>query len=676
MSQLKLKKLHLSELKQEICADIGIVSTEDQIALQCSNNQLIILDLLNSSTDLTDLPYNLYYVEIPQNYNLGTSSKSDLSRSYNSSSLLEQQQRVLNPKYVGHFSCEPPKVNALQFKQAAWSLCREQSLAVIVTDTGLCQILKKKNVPSRHWSAIFNINDCFLDRLSSSKIIGCSEEILSKLFTECYITSAVWHRTKQILFISFKIGYVAALLFTDAFNASLKEIFITKMELNNICDINLFDHYMLISSRDGILQLFSLNSSENSNPVITPLAFLWTKIDNLTCNKIIIKKFSPSINLVVFNKAAHIFVYALSTEGNIICSNSIYVGGIKITGVQFTSSTEFIVTTITNSIHYFRVLSALHNELKISEQVIEHELNALNLGILGVVYSLKTRHFTFILMRVGEYTQQCKYMHSSIFVNISKLEDIDAQSELINSYLSEINPSQDNILNTSFDIFSNLENYNSFSDIINLTLPDILDDKFLLQMQTKFVLASNILSCQRSSQKRNKESTILAYKFLLTAIQIVHIICRLKFLLSLESASLSIFLQETIHVFRNKYKLLLHDLKTLSTEQIFVKQAIETYLKFFTRSFNANVGDINAVWTEKCLYCNNFTNADTMMCDKNHKVKRCSVSHVQLPIITTRHCPRCQYYALDDENQLQELFAENESVKCTFCRSVLVVDCI
>ncbi|XP_039965346.1 uncharacterized protein LOC120777863 isoform X1 [Bactrocera tryoni] len=675
MTSLILTQLHLSEVKQDIIVDFDLISGENLIALQCSSNQLIILDLLDLSTELTDLPYNLYYVKIPQTYNLESLKKNDLKQAYNDSTLLEQHRRVLEPTYMAHFSCEPPKVNALQFKRAPRNTAIGDSLAVIVTNSGLCRILIKMAAPSRHWNEICNVNDLFFDEKLASKIKGFTESHA----IDCYITAAAWHKKEPILLVSFENGYIAIIFFQDTKSANVKDICITRTTLKKIYDIHLFDHFLLISTRDGILKLFSVNLI-NDMPIITPLEDLWSKKDNIVCSKVLVNKFSASIYLVVFNKGPNIILYSFNTKGEVMHCKELYIGGIKVTGIQFISSSDFIVTTITNDVSYFQINFVDQREFEIIEHSIETNLKTSNVGILGTIPSLNTNILTFILFRNGEYTQQCKYMHNSIFINIVKLQRLGDRKLLAMPSKHVINPCNDNATILGMDIFNNMEydNYCPLSDIINTQLPAVLNDSFLLQLQTKFVFVSNFLSYQRFMAKKNQDSTAFSLKFLSLSIQITHVICRLKYLFSLKSSALSEFQKESIHVFLKIYIVLIRKFKKLLLHQNFVEQTKERFLNFLTKEFDVNTKNCKThiEWKEKCLYCKNINNPETMMCDQTHKVKRCYISYRQLPIISSRYCPRCQYYVLEDLSLLQQLFPENEVVKCIFCHFVFTNDCI
>ncbi|XP_011194656.2 uncharacterized protein LOC105219987 isoform X4 [Zeugodacus cucurbitae] len=675
MASLKLTQLHLSEVKQDISVEYVLTSGENLIALQCSSNQLIILDLLDSSSELTDLPYNLYYVEVPQSYNLAPLKKNNLKKSFNGSNLLEQHRRLLEPSYVSTFSCEPLKIIALQFKRAPWNTPTGESVAVIITNSGLCRIVIKMSAPSRHWNEICNVNAYFSNETLISKIKGFT----GKPFIGCYITAAAWHKKESILFVSIENGYIATILFRDVNCINLEDICITKISLKKICDINLFDRYMLISTREGILQIFTLNLA-NDLPIITPLEYLWNKKDNIVCSKVLANKFTDSTYLVVFNKGPHILVYSLNIRGEVMHCKELYIGGIKVTGIQFVSSTDFIVTTTTNNVSYFRINFKDERDFKIIEQSVETEFNTSNVGILGIVPTKNLSVLTFILFRAGEYTQQCKYMHNSIFINIGKIEGIGdiEQSAMTNKCAIDCNTENASIL--GMHIFNNMEyeNYCSLSDIINIQFPAILDKSFLLQLQMKFVFVSNFLSYQRFMEKKNQETTAFSLKFISISIQITHVICRLKYLFSLKAMLLTEFQKESIHVFLKTYIVLIRKLGKLLLRHNFVEKTKERFLIFFKKEYDINTKNskINIAWKERCLYCQDLTNPDTMLCDRSHKVKRCYISYVQLPTISSRYCHRCQYYVLEDVSLLQQLYSENEVIKCIFCHAVFVNDCI
>nr|XP_036227332.1 uncharacterized protein LOC106622753 isoform X2 [Bactrocera oleae] len=645
MTSLKLTQLYLSEVKQDIFVDFDLISSENLIALQCSNNQLIILDLLDLSTELTDLPYNLYYVKIPQTYNLEPLKKNELKQSYNDSTLLEQHRQVLQSAYMAKFSCETLKVNALQFKRPPWNTPTAESVAVIVTNSGLCQILIKMTAPSRHWNEICNVNEFFFNEKLSSKIKGLTR----RHAVDCYITAAAWHQKEPILLVSFENGYIAIILFQDAKSANIKDICITKT-LEKIYDINLFDNFLLIGTRDGILQLFSVNLM-NDMPIITPLEDLWNKKDNIVCSKVIVNKFSASIYLVAFNKGPNIILYSLTTKGEVMHCKELHIGGIKVTGIQFISPSDFIVTTITNDVSYFQINFVDQREFEIIEQSIDTDFKTSNVGILGTLPSSNTSVLTFILFRNGEYTQQCKYMHSSIFINIAKLERLGYPIQSTITSKNVINSSTDNATILGMDVFNNMQydNYCSLTDIINTQLPAVLDESFLRQLQTKFVFVSNFLSYQRFMAKKNLETTAFSLKFLSLSIQITH-----------------------------EYIVLIRIFRKLLLRHNFVEHTKERFLNFFTKEFDVNTKNskTHVAWKEKCLYCMDLTNSDTMMCDRIHKVKRCYISYIQLPIISSRYCPRCQYYVLEDLSLLQQLFSQNEVIRCIFCHSVFANDCI
>ncbi|XP_017480897.1 PREDICTED: uncharacterized protein LOC108370146 isoform X2 [Rhagoletis zephyria] len=486
---IELTKLHFSEIKQDICVEFGVIAGDNDIALHSSNNHLIILDLLDSTALLADLPYNISYAEIPQNYDFIALKKASLKTSNKNCNLLDMQRLALEPSYVSNYFCEPPKLNALQFKRAPLHSCVEQPIAVILTASGLCRVLQKNSAPNRQWSEIFNVNEYLSNELTSSNAYSCSD-----FNQECCINAATWHTTEPILFVSFGSGYISALRFRNAYIPALNDFFISRTNLEKVCDIICFDYCLVASCRDGILRIFSLNNLGSNLNLLSPLAVLWDKQDNIICNLIHMKKFLPNMYLVVFNKGSYLLVCMLSVKGKVLCSKKLHIGGIKVTGVQLISTSEFIVTTAMSYVRYFRVNFLEPNELKINEQLIKVDLDTSNLEIIGVMPSYNSSLLIFILHRSGEYSQRSNYMHGSIFVNISKLENKGIPKSAPTTDLGDMSQSH------AFSIASGLHTFNKcsfFPDVININLPVMLDEGVLLQLQAKYLLISNLLNSNR-----------------------------------------------------------------------------------------------------------------------------------------------------------------------------------
>ncbi|XP_067643377.1 uncharacterized protein [Eurosta solidaginis] len=631
---LKLTKLHFSEIKEDICVEAGIISSENHLTLQCPNNQLIILDLLDSTLVLTGLFFNINYFEIPKGTNNSLLKKSDLRDFYKNSALLDQQSLTLEPSCVAQFSCERLKLITLQFKQSQWNTTKKHRLAVIVTTGGLCRILQKLPAPSRNWGQIYSVDEYFFDNMLSLKVLNHSDNDSN----EWGITAADWHKTEPILFVSFENGYIGVFTICISSTVGLNKHFLSKATLEKICDITSFDNYLLVSSKIGGLQLFSLNFINNSIKLM-PLTILWNRRDNMICRRVLVSQFSPSTYLIVCHKGVHILLFILALNGDVLCSTQLYIGGIKVTGYQFISPSEFIVTNITSSVRYFRVQLLDHNKMKLDEKMVEIELGSPNLGIIGFVTSASCNLLTFVLNRNAEYSQHCKYLHNSIFVNISKLERINENPS--KPGIAAMNPNQGCAISLDMDLLNNTNHDQNriFSDSMNIPFTDSLSTGFLLQLQTKFVLVSNFLNIRRLKRKKSEELTTIAQKLLFNAIQICHIIYRLKHLLSLEAATLSWFQRECINVFVKRYAILTRKFKKSVPGDGLLQLTTERFISFFKNSFDADMHHKTITWNERCVICHNHTNPDTMMCERNHKVKRCYVSFKQLILHFFRHFP-------------------------------------
>lgn len=96
-------------------------------------------------------------------------------------------------------------------------------------------------------------------------------------------------------------------------------------------------------------------------------------------------------------------------------------------------------------------------------------------------------------------------------------------------------------------------------------------------------------------------------------------------------------------------------------------QAIEEIL--------AKTNDSTLQMVEHCAYCNKPIEQSTQMCSDKHDMQRCCISSIQLPLMQHRQCTKCQQFALDDRDKLNEILPKDlhiiDDIVCPMCDSVM-----
>lgn len=74
---------------------------------------------------------------------------------------------------------------------------------------------------------------------------------------------------------------------------------------------------------------------------------------------------------------------------------------------------------------------------------------------------------------------------------------------------------------------------------------------------------------------------------------------------------------------------------------------------------------------ELCIYCEEPVDQRTRVCSDGHVMPRCCISSIQLPLMQHRQCRKCQIYAMDDRDKLNEILSKDLQISddrwCPLC---------
>lgn len=202
--------------------------------------------------------------------------------------------------------------------------------------------------------------------------------------------------------------------------------------------------------------------------------------------------------------------------------------------------------------------------------------------------------------------------------------------------------------------------------------------------------------------KSYKRHTELELNFLECMVPLVHILCRLQYLQTVRTpdVKLSTFQELAVACMQSQFSRLLNDLVNSNNDQEEnpLRNIVEHFVKLVTDEFEQCKFETEGFKykPETCWLCNEDISMTTFdKCREGHEVKRCTISYVQvraliiitksiflnfatlffqLPMFSTRYCPHCFAPVADDSIDLQELFAPQEFLKCTFCRFLIKED--
>uniref|UniRef100_A0A1A9WAW2 Transcription factor IIIC 90kDa subunit N-terminal domain-containing protein n=1 Tax=Glossina brevipalpis TaxID=37001 RepID=A0A1A9WAW2_9MUSC len=681
MESLKFTQLAMGEFKLDSLADFCLNSYDNCIAIVGSSTDVYLLELLEDRSANISLPYRIKFANIPQKRPFASLLKPlSLSHIYAHSNTQASQELALDPIYVSDYSIDPPKPRILQ---AEWMPNRAQPTCMVLTTYGVCELYEKTNISEEWVPKQTNLFSILLEHdfpitqpLTNIKTFEKLREYVNYYF----ITSFCWDYTGHTIYLGTAAGYIISLNFDESLSEFKKHSQI-KTTLEKITYLTNYERMLLGACVQGTIKVFKIDR-ENGN--LEEVECLWSCKDRMACRKAFIR-FNASLNsyIIIFCKSAHVLVYRLTNEGLLQSSASVYVNGIKITGIELLNDMEYIITTIIGQIICIRISCPSLEELKIDENVIQHHLDTVNMQILGICCSKNRCLWSVMLYRNKEYLHNSKYSNATAFLSVLKLNNEDSLIRLRNWNINVMDDVQDLLMAIGLDIFNNLQidKYNEFFNIGQIKIPKILNDTFMQQMQIKLFITRNIAKHQRLRFRTYKSQTTLELDFLEPAVQILHILARLEYLQEFRKRSnLTNFQQLSIVCMQNKFESLLINLKKTINEGNTFNETTENFIKAVNEQLNLCTFESNDLQYKKehCNICNETINMNIFnVCPKQHVIQRCSISYIQLPFLLFQksYCPQC--YALVSslrDQLLQELFADHEKIKCTFCRFLLRED--
>lgn len=98
----------------------------------------------------------------------------------------------------------------------------------------------------------------------------------------------------------------------------------------------------------------------------------------------------------------------------------------------------------------------------------------------------------------------------------------------------------------------------------------------------------------------------------------------------------------------------------------------KTQLKPDIDSLICTTNVFNSAETETCAYCQKPIQDESLTCEENHKMMRCSITKLQLPVINKTTCRHCNRGFLDKTKfHIVTFTSSNTLMLCSFCDSVV-----
>ncbi|XP_065360571.1 uncharacterized protein LOC135954355 [Calliphora vicina] len=683
MANMKLTQLSTSEFKLDSVGDFCLNSNGNCMILIGNSNEITILELMNSCDTMVLMPYSNKQITICQDKPISDIIRDiDLVKIYETGTVHESQELALDLIYTAECATEPLKA---RFLQADIITKNNTNFCCILTTYGYCEIYQKVVITEEWKSLDTNLSHVLLTDVFSTKVSPTHiktyndlKTFTNKFIITCFAMSV--HSSDMIIYLGTAAGYVIALKYVEA-TRKFEEQYHLKTSLNRISCMVVHNNLMLVGCDQGKVRLVKINFE---NSCLQELDYLWDKADRMTCRKAV---FTYSEDLrsyfVVFCKTAHILAYRVDLEGAVVSSSTLYVSGIKITGIENISENEFVIITITGLIKYIKILCPTKEELNIEERAIDHGFDSANYQILGVAASSSKNLWSFVLYRNKDYVHQSKFSQTSALLNVCKLSSQDSFIKLINLNLKNMNVAQDLVMAINLDIFNNIEvdRYINHLDLEKINFPAEINDAFLQKLQIKLIIVRKLATYQKMKYRKIKTQTHIQLLILEPAVQLLHILSRLRYLKQLHTKEikLSKFQELSIICMHLQFSYLLNTLQSINIsedEEIPPQKAVDKFTLFIVGEFeNYKLNTDNfPKYTEYCMMCNqpihNFAK-----CEQDHEIKRCSISCTQLTLFKTKCCPHCFALARnDDDAKLQELFSTEECVRCIYCRFLLKHD--
>ncbi|TMW53143.1 hypothetical protein DOY81_001761 [Sarcophaga bullata] len=675
---MKLTQLSTSEFKLDLISNLNLGAQKNCMVLTANSFEIVVFELMYSCDTMILMPYSNKQISVPQDKPLNSLLRNiDLVSIYEKANVFETQELALDPIYVAECSVDPLKARVLQAEVIPKD---RYNLLCLLTTYGLCEIYQKEAVTGQWQLLKTNLpnilsNDIYPPKESSSSITTFTD--LRSFINKYIITSFSIALTSgnTIIYLGTAAGYVIALKFIESL-AKFELYCTVETSLSRIAYITNYQNLMLLGCDQGKVCLVKINYE---NKTLEQIGFLWNKADRMVCRHATINH-CEHLNsyLVIFCKSAHLLAFRVDDDGNIVSKSRLYVGGIKISGLESMSKNEFIITTITGCIRYVRVVCPSKNELIIEGQEIEHDFDSSNYQILGVAASASKNLWSFLLYRNKEYVHQSKFAYNSVFLNVCKLSIQDSFTKLMNLNVKYMNMAQDLVMAINLEIFNNIEldKYINYLPLEELGFPKRFNDIFLQKLQIKLIIARKFAKYQLLKYRKVKSHTENDIEFLEASIQLLYILGRLQYLRKIHTSDhkFTTFQESSIVCMQTQFTLLINKLMAIGNseeeESNKLQKTIENCVLLITDEFEIIKFNEDSFEPKKefCSMCNEAIN-EFEKCINDHKVTRCSLSYTQISLFRTTHCPHCFALARnDDDAKLSELFPTDEFIKCTFCR--------
>ncbi|XP_061393841.1 uncharacterized protein LOC133329383 [Musca vetustissima] len=634
---LKLTQLAIREFKVDNAHDFCLNSLGNDMLLGGNSYEFHILEMLYSVELLIPLPYHIKYVQVSHDKPLtNLSNPIDLVKIYETANVLESQELSMDPLYVYECSVEPIKPRLLQADLVQGH--NNEHLCCMLNTYGSCELLHK-DVLTHEWIVLkTNLNNVLLSNVFPLNKTPKDIKNFStyKEFIGTYtITAFTWSFIDDwpVIYVATAIGYVVALKFRWETNEFV-ELFRCKTSMGRITYMTTKDNLLIAACNLGQVALLTIDSTRRT---LTEKHYLWSKKDRMNCRKAIINYSQLwKSYFIVYCKGANILAYRLDTDGNILSNSTLYTKGIKVTGLEYISSEEFIVTTILGIITYIRINCPSHEELIIETQNIDHDLDTTNLQILGVAASESRSLWSFFLSRNKDYTHQSKHSPNTAFISVCKISNHDSLIKLININLNTMDVAKDLVLSINLDIINNLnaDKYNEFMSLSRLSIPKILNDAYLQKLQIKLLIVRNFAKYQKMKYKNVKRNTEMELIFLEAIVQMLYIIQRLQYLQTVRTpdVKLSSFQELSVTCMQSQFSRLINGLANNESESNHLQNTMEQFKKVLSEEYNKCCFETDGFKCkpERCEMCDADISATTFdKCREGHEVRRCTISYVQ-----------------------------------------------
>ncbi|KAM7356951.1 uncharacterized protein ACRADG_002509 [Cochliomyia hominivorax] len=683
MTNMKFTQLSTSEFKLDSVGDFCINSFDNCIVLLGNSSDINIFELMNSCDTLVLMPYSNKQISVMQDKPVSEIIREvDLVKIYEGGNVQESQELALDVIYAAECSMEPLKARVLQTDIIT---INNTKYVCVLTNYGHCELFQKAPI-IEEWKPLGTnlskilITDVFSSKVSPTHITTLNDlkTYVNKYIITCFVMTVV--SSDLIIYLGTAAGYIVGVKYNPT-SCKFAECCHLKTALSRICYITMYKHFILIGCDQGRVRLVKINFENNC---LQELDYLWSKPDRMACRKAILTYNEEMESyLVVFCKAAHILAYRLNSEGVVLYSSTIYVSGIKISGIESISSNKFIITTITGAIKLIKIVPACKEEINVDEEVIEHDFDSSNYQILGIAASSSKNLWSFLLYRNKDYVHQSKYSSTTAFLNVCKLNTHDSFIKLINMNLKNMNSAQDLVMAINLNIFNNqeTERYINYLDLNKLNFPQELNDAFLQKLQIKLIIVRKLAAYQNIKYRKIKAQTQSELQILEPFLQLLHILSRLRYLKQLHNKAikLSKFQELSIVCMQLQLKHLLNDFIASNSkeEENMLQQAGDKMSLFVVDEFEKYKFETDTEFSkqiEYCMICNQAI-ISFLKCQQDHEIKRCTVSSTQLTLFKTKYCPHCFALARNDEAaNLQELYSAEECITCIYCKFLFKQD--